>query len=419
MNRLTQRIVIGIVVATGLLSAQTLTLKEAVSKTLTHHPDVKTFMLKVQQAEQGYNAAYADYLPQIDLSATFAPTQTFALPVNGQFHTVDEDTWNANVTLHQKVWDFQKTTSLIEASKIDEDIAKLSLGEVKALLAYKVKTLYELLVVQKEAVAARQKDLETKRALYRQAQGLVKQGLKTNTDASRFLSSVYAAEDALAGAKAAYDKAKVSLSLYMGVKLPESLTLEKSSIKRHIRLGKALEREVLEKNFKMRMDRRGVEKNRLLHKASEAAHFGSVDLVASHARNSNLNLYNTDYVGVSYNIPLFHGGKLTAQEQQAKIGYQIAREQTASEALALKEELQGLMIDIRRYEKTIRAKKAQLASAQKSQKVLEARYKEGLATYIELLDSTTQVLVARLGMLEAYYSRSLAIERIDYLKGKL
>ena len=419
MNQMTQRIVIGIVVATGLLSAQTLTLKEAVDKTLAHHPDVKTFMLKVQQAEQGYNAAYADYLPQIDLSATFAPTQTFALPVNGQFHTVDEDTWNAGVTLHQKVWDFQKTTSLIEASKIDEDIAKLSLGEVKALLAYKVKTLYELLVVQKEAVAAREKDLETKRALYHQAQGLVKQGLKTHADASRFLASVYAAEDALASAKAAYDKARVSLSLYMGVALPESLTLEKSSIKRHIRLGKALEHEVLQKNYRMRMSRQGVEKNRLLHRASEAAHFGSVDLVASHARNSSLNIYNTDYVGVSYNIPLFHGGKLTAQEQQAKIGYQIAREQTASEALALREELQGLMIDIRRYEKTIRAKKAQLASAQKSQRVLEARYKEGLATYIELLDSTTQVLVAKLGMLEAYYSRSLAIERIDYLKGNL
>ena len=419
VNQLTQRIVIGIMVATGLLGAQTLTLKEAVSKTLAHHPDVKTFMLKVQQAEQGYNAAYADYLPQIDLSATFAPTQTFALPVNGQFHTVDEDTWNAGVTLHQKVWDFQKTTSLIEASKIDEDIAKLSLTEAKALLAYKVKTFYELLVVQKEAVVAREKDLETKRALYNQAQGLVKQGLKTRTDASRFLASVYAAEDALASAKAAYDKAKVSLSLYMGVKLPQNLKLENSSIKRHIRLDKALEREVLEKNYRMRISRQGVKKNRLLHKASEAAHFGSVDLVASHTRNSSLNIYNTDYVGVSYNIPLFHGGKLTAEEQQAKIGYQITQEQTASEALALKEELQGLMIDIRRYEKTIRAKKAQLASAQKSQKVLKARYKEGLATYIELLDSTTQVLVARLGMLEAYYSRSLAIERIDYLKGNL
>ena len=419
MNRWMQRIIIVIMTTSGLLSAQVLTLKEAVAKTLAHHPDVKSFMLKVQQAKQGYNAAYADYLPQIDLSVTFAPAQTFALPVNGQFHTVDEDAWNAGITLHQKVWDFQKTTSLIEASKIDEDIAKLSLGEVKALLAYKVKRLYDLLVVQQEAIVAREKDLETKRALYRQAQGLVKQGLKTHADAGRFLASVYAAEDALASAKAAYDKARISLSLFMGVKLPENLKLDKSSIKRRIRLGKALEREVLEKNFKMRMNRQDIEKNRLLHKASEAAHFGSVDLVASHARNSNLNLYNTDYVGVSYNIPLFHGGKLTAQEQQAKIGYQIAREQTASEALALKEELQGLMIDIRRYEKTIRAKKAQLASAQKSLRVLKARYKEGLATYIELLDATTQVLVARLGMLEAYYSRSLAIERIDYLKGNL
>ena len=417
MNRLIRRGVLGIWAVTGLLGAQTLTLKEAVAKTLAHHPDVKTFMLKVQQAEQGYNVAYADYLPQIDLSAIFAPTQTFALPVNGEFRTVDETAWNASVTLRQKVWDFQKTTSLIEASKIDEDIAKLSLGEIKALLAYKVKTLYETLVVQKEAIAVRQKDLETKRAFYRQALTLVKQGLKTQADASRFLASVYAAEDALASAKAAYDKALVSLSLYMGVNLPRNLTLEKSSIRRRIRPSKSLEREVLEKNFNMRMSRRSVEKNRLLYKASEAAHFGSLNLVASHTRNSSLNNYNTDYIGLSYNIPLFHGGKLTAEEQRAKIGYRIARERIASETLALKEELRGLMIDIRRYEKTIRAKKAQLASAQKSQRVLEARYKEGLATYIELLESTTQVLVAKLGILEAYYSRSLAIERIDYLKG--
>lgn len=73
------------------LVAHTLTLQESIRRTLAHHPDVKAFMLRIQQAEQGYNVAYADYLPQLDLSATYAPTQTFALPVNGKFHTVDEN----------------------------------------------------------------------------------------------------------------------------------------------------------------------------------------------------------------------------------------------------------------------------------------------------------------------------------------
>ncbi|QOR61933.1 TolC family protein [Sulfurovum sp. ST-21] len=399
--------------------AQSLTLKEAIAKTFANHPDIKTFMLRIQQAEQGYNAAYADYLPQIDLSAAYAPVQTFSLPVNGTFHTVDDRSWNVGVSLRQKVWDFKKTSSLVAASKIDEDISKLSLKEVKSLLAYKVKTLYALLVVQKEAVAVRRKDLETKKIFYEQSKALVRQGLKNHADASRFLSSVYIAEDALAGAKAAYEKAKTSLSLYMGVPLPKRLSLQSGVVKKGAGIGKSVEREVVANNYKLRMNDRTVEKNRMLQRASEAAHFGSIDLVVSHSRVDTLNAYNTEYIGVSYNLPLYHGGRLNAQEQQAKIGYQIAQEQRASEALALKEELRSLIIDIRRFEKTIKAKKAQLLSARETQKVIKARYKEGLATYIEVLDSTSVVLNAELGVLEAYYSQSLALDRIEYLKGKI
>ncbi|RRS31985.1 MAG: transporter [Epsilonproteobacteria bacterium (ex Lamellibrachia satsuma)] len=401
------------------LSAQTLMLKTAIDETLSHHPDVKTFMLHIQQAEQGYNAAYADYLPQLDLSATYSPQTTYALTQNGTFHTIDDTGWNAGVTLHQKVWDFSKTSSLVEASKTDEEISRLSLGEAKALLAYKVKSLYELLIVQKEAIRARQKDLEAKKAFYGQSKALVKQGLKTHADANRFLSAVYVSEDNLAVSKAAFEKARISLSLYMGANIPDDVKLQSSALKKHQHVNSSAEREVLAHNYKIRKDKLNIDKNKLIHRSTQAAHFGSIDLVASHSRLDTLNSYNSDYVGVSYNVPLYTGGRMSAQEQQAKIGYQIAQEQKASNILALKEELRGLIVDIRRYEKSIRAKKAQLHSAQSTQKELEARYKEGLSTYIEVLDSTTLVLNAKLGLLEAYYSRSLAIDRIDYLKGKI
>jgi outer membrane protein TolC len=403
-----------------LLPAQTLTLHEAINSTLAHHPDVKNFMLRIQQAEQGYNATYADYLPQLDLSATYAPTQTYVLPQNGTFNTIDDNGWNVGVTLHQKVWDFAKTASLVEASRQDEEISKLSLHEVKALLAYKVRSLYELLIVQREAVKVRQKDLEAKKAFYAQAQALVKQGLKTHADASRFLSAVYAAEDNLAIAKASFEKARRSLSLYMGKPVSRSVKLDTKALKKHTTLQTGrIEQEVLTHNTRVQIDSRSIDKNRMLHRSTQAAHYGSVDLVAAHSRIDTLNSYNTDYVGVSYNVPLFTGGRLSAQEQQAKIGYQIAQEEKASDILALKEELYALFIDIRRYDKTIKAKQAQLTSARKNLKLVSARYKEGLATYIEVLDSTSQVLSAKLGVLEAYYSRSLAYDRIEYLKGNI
>jgi len=399
--------------------AQTLTLNDSILKTLAQHPDIKTFMLGIQQAEQGYNVAYADYLPQVDLSATYSLTQTYVLPVNGTFHTVDDDGKNAGVTLHQKVWDFAKTSSLVGASKKDEDISKLSLEEVKALLAYKVKSLYKLLLVQREAIVAREKDLETKKAFYSQSKALIKQGLNINADADRFLSSVYDAEDNLAMAKATFEKVKTSLSLYIGEPIQNDVKLQSATLKKHFRLSKNAEREMLESNYRMKIDRHTVDKNKLIHRATKATHYGSIDLVASHSRFDTLNSYNSDYVGVSYNVPLYTGGRISAQEQQAKISYQIAQEQSASDILSLKEEFRSLLIDIKRYDKTIKAKKSQLTSANSTKKVLEARYKEGLATYIEILDSTTLVLDAKLGALEAYYSKSMAIDRIDYLKGKI
>ena len=401
------------------VSAETLTLQTAIEKTLGHHPDIKAFMLRIEQAERGYDAAFADYLPQVSVSANYTPTRTYVFPTNGQFHTVDDDGWDAGASVRQKVWDFAKTNALIDASKVDEDISRLSLAEAKALLAFKVKSLYELLVVQREAITVREKDLEAKKAFYAQSKALVKQGLKTEADASRFLSAVYLAEDSLAVAKASYEKAKVSLSLYMGVELPDDLQLQDDILKQEPDGHGDIENEVLAENTRLRIDRRTEEKNRRLHRASKNAHYGSIDLQASYTRIATLNDYDSHYVGISYNLPLYSGGRLSAQEQRSRIGYEIARQQSALEELAIKDELRSLLIDIDRYGKTIEAKKAQYDAAQKTRSVLEARYKEGLATYIELLDSTSVALNAKLGLLEAYYLRSIAIERIDYLKGQI
>jgi outer membrane protein TolC len=401
------------------LNAESLTLHRAISQTLAHHPDVKRFMLNIESAKQGYNSAYADYLPQLNATATYTATQTYVLPNNGGFSTIDDDGWNASISLRQKVWDFSKTAALVEASHKDEEIANLSLQEVKALLAYKVKSLYQLLLVQRKAVEVRQKDLASKELFYHQAQALVKQGLKTHADTQRFLSSVYAAKDALALAKSGFEKAKVSLSLYMGKPISSTVKLQSHILTKKSTLTPAQVKQILAKNYKMKMDAKSVEKGKLLHQANRNAHFGSIDVVATHSRFDTLNSYNTDYVGVSYSIPLYSGGRLSAQEQQAKIGYQMAQEQSASDKMALKEELEGLRIDLRHYATTILAKKAQIRSAKSALKIVKARYKEGLATYVEVLDATSVWLNAELGLLESYYSRSLAGDRIDYLKGKI
>ncbi|WP_434658770.1 TolC family protein [Sulfurimonas sp. NW9] len=59
------------------LQGKTLTLQESIDKTLQNHPDAKSFALKIKQSHTGYTSARAEYLPQVNLSAQYNPTQTY------------------------------------------------------------------------------------------------------------------------------------------------------------------------------------------------------------------------------------------------------------------------------------------------------------------------------------------------------
>ncbi len=408
---------ISILLVSGLY-AQKLTLKQSIDKALLNHPDIKSFMLKVELSQKSYDSSFSAYLPQVNLQANYNPLQTFALPVNGLFRTVDDDSFGVGVSVRQKIWDFSKTSSTIKASKVDEDISKLSLEDAKELLAYRVKSLYSLMILQQEAIRVRKKDLQTKEAFYNQAKALVQQGIKTKADESRFLSSVYVAQDALALATSLYEKAKTSLSLYINEKIEDDIELEKEVLKRSYSSDIDIEKEILQTNYQLKIDSLNIEKNRLLHKATKASNYGSIDAIASYNHIDTLNSYDSKLVGINLNIPLYSGGKISAQTQKAKISLQLAQAKKASKLLTLKEDIEKLLIDIKRYDQTIKAREAQLDAANETKKVLDARYKEGLATYIEVLDVASVALNAELGVVEAYYQKSMAIDQIEYLKGR-
>ncbi len=400
------------------LQAQSLSQNEAIQKALAYHPDIKRFILQVTSAQEGVKQSRSDYLPQVRFNAEYDPTRTYVLPQNGQFHTIDSDGWQAGVVLNQKIWDFGKTSSAIDFSKADTKIATLSLVDAKALMAYNVKTQYNLMVVQRKAVEVRKKDLEAKEALYKQSEAMVKQGMKTRADSTRFLSSYYVAQDNLSISEAAYEKARVALSLYIGEEVHADVTLQEEILSPQSREDVAYNA-IENANPQLQSAKENVHKSELLYESVHAAHYGSIDAMASYNYQDTLNSYDATVVGITLTVPLYVGGRISAQAQQAKLAEDAAQASYDSKALALKQEVQALQVDLVRYEKTIEAKKAQLEASQETMTLLNARYKEGLATYIEVLDATALYLNAELGLLEAYYSRGIIINRIDYLQGKI
>lgn len=407
-------LLLSLVMLSSLASAQTLTLDDAVQKAIATHPDIKRFVLQVDKSRSGVSVARSDYLPQVNLYGEYDPTKTYVFPSNGVFHTKESDGWLASASLHQKIWDFSKTTANIDAQKESIEVAKLSLADAKALLAYKVKLQYELIALQRDAMKVREKDLQAKKALYKQAEALVKQGMKTSADASRFLSSLYIAQDNLAIAKASFDKARNTLGIYINEKIEEDVILDDAKVN----LVVSDTETILKSSPSLQALEKNIQKNALTYKSVQSSHYGSVDAVASYSCISSLNEYDSSVVGITLNIPLYSGGRTSAFVEEAELNRQSAQEEYNSKALALKEDVEATIIDIKRYKQTIKAKRAQLESVSQTSKILEARYKEGLATYIEVLDATSLQLNAKLGLLSAEYERSSAIHKLEYLQGK-
>ena len=398
------------------LFAQTLSLDDAITKAIDTHPDIKRFIAQVHKSNRAVDVAKADYLPQINFNAEYDPTRTYVLPANGVFNTKDSDGYILGVTLHQKIWDFSKTSANIDVQEKNIEISKLSLEDAKAYLAYKVKLQYELISVQRLAMQVRQKDLQAKEALYKQAQAFVEQGMKTSADATRFLSSYYVAKDNYAIARSGFDKARNTLAIYINEEVSNDVILDKS---KDLTLENLSEEAILNDSLSLKLLQQSVKKSSYEYKSTKALHYGSLDAIASYTYQNTLSEYDSSLLGITFNIPLYSGGRTSAQVEQAEINRQSSQAEYDSKVLALKEEIQSLLIDINRFEKTISAKKAQLDAATQTSDLLDARYKEGLATYIEVLDASALKLDAELGLLNAKYSRNSAIFKLEYLQGKI
>jgi len=402
-----------------ILQANTLSLEECIDKTLKNHPDIKKLSLSVSRTEAMVGIAKADYLPQINANAQYNPINTFVMPQNGSFNTIEDDSWQVGVQLNQKLYDFSKTTSTINAYKKDTEIASLSLGDQKALLAYTVKIQYSIVLLQTKALEVREEDLKTKEELYNQAKAFVKEGLKTEADALSLLSAVYIAEDSLAQTKSELDKALSTLSIYMGEKIDSNTKFEDNGTQndRDIEDTQALLESILVNNYEVKSRQQQIYRDEFLYEATKAGHYGSIDAVASYTHLDTLNEYDTSQIGISINIPIYSGGRVSAQTEQSRIAKDESKESYNSKKLLLEDEMQRLIIDLKKFKHTVKAKEALLDSSQATKEIVEARYKEGLSTYIEVLDASSTYLFANLGLLEAKFNINNIINRLDYLQG--
>ena len=402
---------------TGALYAQILGVQECIQKALKTHPDIQAYALKVEQEDKNVIQEKALKRPHIALYGEYDPQRTYVMPLNGAFHTLNDSGWSIGASLSQNLYDFSKTSHKIKSAKIRHKIAQLTLEEAKALIRYKIRLTYATLVLQQEAIKVRKQDIEAKQALYAQAKALVREGLKTKADASRFMAALYRSKEALSLAKANFEKAKIRLEHFIGEKIPSNMHFDNNILmeKREYPIQPL---EIFDKNYQIKIAQSREKSALELYRAKRAERFGSIDLVAEANHFDTLSRYDTTTLGIRYKVSLYSGGAIKTQIEQSKIAALVAAKEKDAKKLAIDEEVASIKVDLEQIQQQIAARKAQIQWAQETRNLIEARYEQGLATYMEVLDAQAVWLDAKLGLLESYFNRAQSIYRLEYLYGK-
>jgi outer membrane protein TolC len=394
-------------------------LDRAIKSSIETHPDIKSALLLIERSKEGVAVEKSSWFPQLTISAEYDPQRSYTMPANGELGVVDDDGWSVGISLRQNLFDFSRTHYRVKAAETAHEISQLGAEDAKSLMRYRVKRAYSAIILYKEAIVARRRDMEAKRAMLEQAKALAKRGLKTRADELRFKAALEFAKSELESTRASLRKSLITMEQLTGIKIDEKTILQRSYLyKGSFPKGKKAIDRLMKRNRALAMASKNEESLHATYEASRRERYGSVDIVGDINHLDTLARYDATTIGIRYTAPIYQGGRLSAMSQRNRIDEMVARQKYLSRKRALSEEYLGLYADWKAASSGVLAQKAGIESSKEALRVIEARYREGMATYIDVLDAQATLLSARLGLLNAYYRKRDILNRVEYLYGE-
>lgn len=385
------RTVILIFLALQTLFAKTLSLQEAIDATLISHPDAKLALYQLDSARESIGIAQAATYPELSLNAEYYPTKTLVSQNSGSFATRDHFSTHVDVTLTYTLWDFGRTQKRIDAAQQDAE-STLALNEnAKALLGEKVWQAYYSLAYLQRVSTANALSLAFYQALYDQSRQMKHVGLKTEADSERFYASLLDAQDLLETSRNEERKFTHLLSMLTGFSEQDISIEDDFTALSHTTLPSFPDTQwrhmLKEHNAELEALSAKIKQSHALYESSKAEHYGTILSAGSLGSDTSLSSYSSNQIGIKASIPLLSGGRISHQIEKDRVSILMAEEALRARELTLWQELYEAILDTKRLDTTIEAKHMAAQALAKTVAITKGRYKEGLATYIEVLEA--------------------------------
>lgn len=378
-----------------------------------HSPTVAAAQANLAQAEAAMRASEAVFYPQVSGDMQAARQRIPGSAFGGNFPT-------RTYTLHTATLDvgyypdlfglnrlvYRASSAAVDVQRYRMEATYLSLESQVVTTALKQASLREQIRATRAIIASEKKMLGVARVRYRAGETTrldllsqqtqlnateatlppLQQALDTATNNLAVLAGQYPAN----WARAPLTLSEVRLPLKLPVSLPSALVRQRPDIRAAVATLRQSNAQVGEA-----VAQRYPTFELTAQFGSEASTMGTLFSVQSEMWKLLGDL----------TVPVFDGGKLAAQEQQARAAYRVALAEYTSSVLGAFQQVADALRAVQNDGRTLSAEQRSYQAAGQALDVLRAQYRAGAVDYLKLLTGQVQYNQARIAYVKARAQR--------------
>lgn len=360
------------------------------------------------------NAAYSHYFDRqvIFLPGSFAGTTK---PVQ-EIAVGGLNTFNSFLSLNQPVL-MQGIRRQKKVSETDEKIQKENTNDLQSQLALQISSRYLNMVLMNSQLDLQEQSLTRNIRALEDTRSLFAQGRGQKLDTLRSYIAVENLKSSISYLKNNIEVAGIQLKRLIGLNDSELMEPTDSldiSVDQLVfdKLSDSLIRTAESNRHDIKLQRLSTEQQQNRLNVIKAEYLPQLSLVGQYqlqaqADDLKLGTYSwprTSFLGMQLTIPIFNGNMTSARINQAKINIQQETIRLADLTDEINAELASIISRWKEANAQLQIQKITVGAADLSYAMMNDRYKNGLASRLELTDAELALTQSRLNYLQAVYN---------------
>jgi outer membrane protein len=398
-------------------------LKALIQKSFTYFPRLKELQQQIDINTLREDVARAGYRPSISGNASYSylnPVSIITIPTGpstfNEIQTQPYSNQNVNVALNQTLYDFGRTKQTIEKSKYDILIAQDNLELNKVTLASQIASTYFTIIYYEQSIVVQDSVISYFNKYKKLIDSRVKRGDALEFDALTAQSNIDQASNRKVDLQNQLQRQYNILNFAIG----ENLTRFVGKQLLDFPMGN-LQADSLMSIARVNNKELQLNKKRILSQEADVA-LSKNNLLPTLNLNGAVgfrNGYQPDIFQTRFNyligaglvIPIYSGNRTRDQIKISQSSLMASRYAASTAEITVKRDIDQALADVQASSERLRNIESQITQAKRALELANSRFRNGAITYIELLNSQTNLQQAYLFKLQ--YAHQLTLGKVE------